>query len=89
MTLDFAKIDYAKFWAKQRYHHERYKRRVESMPRKLPCQACHGMGGEIEPVLDTGEGPWEECGWCEGTGLLTPWLRGLWLREQRPRKAAA
>jgi hypothetical protein len=66
-----------------RRHHERFVRYVEAMPRKLICQDCGGAGGEIEVVLDFGEGPWEECGWCEGTGLVTPFLRGMWLAYKR------
>jgi DnaJ-class molecular chaperone len=78
MSVDYAKLDY-------RYitHHHRYSKRVESMPRKLVCQECRGAGGFNEPILDDGTGPWEPCGWCEGTGFVTPWLRGMWLRYQR------
>ena len=59
-------------------HFVRWKRRVKQFD--LPCQECGGSGGEVEPVLDYGEGPWIVCGWCEGTGGLDPWRRGLWLR---------
>ena len=44
------------------------------VPRKVPetlqCPACRGLGGETESILDTGEGPWYECGWCVGRGTL-------------------
>ena len=62
-------------------HHERYARRV-SLHTSLVCQECGGGGGSVEPVLDDGSGPWEPCGWCEGTGRLTPFLRGMWLRQK-------
>jgi DnaJ-class molecular chaperone len=67
------------YW-KLRAHHLRYKRHIEAMPRKLVCQDCGGMGGETDVILDDGTGPWEECGWCEGTGFVTPHRRGQWLR---------
>lgn len=77
-TANYAKLD-----SDYQRHHERYKRRVEAMPRKLVCQECGGMGGWVEPVLDFGQGPFEQCGWCEGTGYVTPWLRGQWLKFNR------
>lgn len=76
-------IDYAKLDFRYRRHHERWKRRVESRHPKLMCQACGGMGGNVEPVLDFGQGPWEECGWCEGTGYVDAHRRAFWLREKR------
>ena len=72
-------VDYAKHDYKSRQHHLRYKRFVESMPRKLYCQDCGGSGGEVVPMCDDGSGPFESCGWCEGTGLVTPKIRGIWL----------
>ena len=77
-------IDYAKLgwrWQRQR---QRFARRVEADG--LTCQDCGGAGGEREPILDDGSGPWEECGWCQGTGLVTPWLRGQWLKYKRMEK---
>jgi hypothetical protein len=62
-------------------HHRRFRRFVES--RKLTCQDCGGAGGYKEPILDDGTGPWFECGWCEGTGYITPHGRGVWLRFKR------
>jgi hypothetical protein len=59
-------------------HHARYKAFVEW--HGILCQDCGGAGGSVEPVLDDGSGPWEACGWCEGTGKVTRWLRGEWLR---------
>jgi DnaJ-class molecular chaperone len=76
---------YAKLASDWRRHHARFKRFVEKM--KLTCQECRGMGGAVEPVLDDGSGPFEPCGWCEGTGYVTPRLRSLWLRMRREEKA--
>ena len=78
---DYARLDYYRG-----EHHRRYARRVGSQIPILTCQDCGGAGGEVEPVLDDGSGPWYDCGWCEGTGRLTPWLRGQWLRCQKRRR---
>lgn len=77
---DYAKLD----WYYEQ-HHRRFRARVEQRRPRLICQECRGGGGWTEPILDDGTGPWEPCGWCESTGYVTPWVRGLWLREQ-PRK---
>lgn len=79
-------MDYAKYDYKNQRHHERYVRYVNSMPKKLTCQECGGAGGEVEPVLNYGEGPWMACGFCEGTGRMTPYVRGLWLKWKRQEK---
>ncbi len=68
-------------------HHQRFKLRVQKT--KLTCQECGGAGGEIEPVTDYGQGPFIDCGWCEGTGLMTPWLRGQWLKCKREERRIA
>jgi hypothetical protein len=73
--LSYAKLDY-----RTRQHHARLRLRVESMPRKLVCQECGGMGGWTEVVNPEIGGPWFECGYCEGLGYVTPWMRGQWLR---------
>lgn len=74
-------------WVKWSYviraHHDRFVRYIKSQERKLVCQECGGGGGWAEPILDDGTGPWEQCGWCEGTGYMTRWSRGLWLRYKR------
>ena len=72
-------IDYAKFAYRSRHHRQRYKSRVMARKPQLVCQECGGGGGWIEPVLDFGEGPWEQCGWCEGTGLMDGHRRADWL----------
>lgn len=76
-------IDYARWGYEIRSHHQRYKKFIDSMERKLVCQECRGAGGEVIPILDYGQGPFEQCGWCEGIGYVTPHLRGIWLRYQR------
>ena len=78
--IDYARLDYL-----QRTHRERYIRHVRLMEKPLPCQECCGSGGWTEYVI-ANSGPWVECGWCEGTGLLTPHLRGQWLRYKRREK---
>ena len=77
------RINYAKMDSDHRRHHERLQRRIAAMPRKLVCQACRGQGGEREIIDPEIGGPWFECGWCEGLGFVTPYLRGVWLRCQR------
>lgn len=72
--INYPRLD---FYARQ--HRARYSKYVQSMPNKLICQDCKGAGGDSERTLDDGTGPWYECGWCEGTGLLTKHIRGIWL----------
>ena len=79
-------IDYARLNYQWRAHHARFKRRVEAMPRKLICQDCRGEGGYTESIMEDGSGPSYDCGWCEGTGLVTPWRRAEWLRFRREEK---
>ena len=78
-SIDYKRMDY--YWAK---HHERYKNRVSNG--NLTCQECRGDGGWKETILDDGSGPWFGCGYCEGTGRITPWLRGMWLKFKRQEK---
>ena len=86
------RYDYAKASWRYRQHHMRFKARVEAQRPRLYCQECGGSGGETVPLCDDGSGPFEDCGFCEGTGLTTPWERGWWLRwkreEKRMKKAA-
>ena len=80
---------YAMLDWKMAHHHARLKRFIGTMATKLTCQECHGQGGEIEVVIpETGQGPWYDCGFCEGIGLVTPWARGGWLRYKRQEKRA-
>lgn len=69
-----------------RCHRERWRRRVESIKPQLTCQECRGGGGEIEVIDPYIGGPFMECGYCEGTGLVDPHRRSLWLRHQRELK---
>lgn len=68
-----------------RRHHNRYKKFVETRENRLSCQDCGGRGEFVDDVI-AGYCLYVECGWCEGTGLLTPHLRSLWLRERRKLK---
>lgn len=77
MTL----INYPKLTWLRRQHHERFARRVNAG--KLICQVCRGNGEYVDDAIEYGYGPFVECGWCEGTRKVTPWLRGQWLRLKR------
>lgn len=79
-------VDYAKLWYYRRQHTSRLERYVRSLVKPLRCQECGGRGGWIEPVLEDGSGPYETCVFCEGIGLITPRMRGIWLRLQREAK---
>jgi len=78
-------------WVKQcsdyRRHYLRRKARIKKIPqnKQLVCQDCKGAGGEIER-LEYEQGPWVNCGWCEGLGVLLPWERGQWLRIMKEEK---
>lgn len=82
-------VDYARLGYRYLSHHKRLARHVAAMPKKLVCQDCGGFGGEVIPVLDYGQGPFETCGYCEGLGYVTRWMRGVWLRHQLDKKFAA
>lgn len=77
--VDYKRLNH--YWQR---HHVRFERFVEG--RKLTCMDCRGKGGETQPVLEDGSGPWESCGWCEGTGYMTPQARGLWLGYKKEDK---
>jgi len=36
----------------------------------FPCWVCKGQGGEKQQICDDGSGPYDECGYCEGKGLI-------------------
>lgn len=76
---------YAQLSWKYRQHHERFKRFVDTCCQHLICMECGGEGGEIERICEQG-GPWIDCGFCEGTGLMTPHMRGQWLRWKKEEK---
>lgn len=77
-------VDYPRVRYERGRRHERYRRFVEGMEWKLVCQECRGSGGDHPNYLSYDPG--EQCGFCEGTGLVTPWLRGLWLGWKREEK---
>lgn len=83
------KSAYAQLNWKMFQHHERFVRFVNAMAHPLVCQECGGGGGETEVILDDGTGPWMGCGFCEGTGLMTPHMRGQWLLWKKQDKAKA
>jgi hypothetical protein len=81
VTVQFDPI-FAKIMWKEYYHHERFKKRVATS--KLICQEGGGIGGWNEYPAGPFMGAlWMECGWCEGTGRVTPLLRGQWLKYKR------
>lgn len=36
----------------------------------IQCPMCNGYGSYIEPVLDYGDGPRYDCGYCKGKGRM-------------------
>lgn len=79
--MDYPRMDYL-----YRHHHLRYERYIEC--HGLTCQDCRGAGGEIDVISWDLGGPWVACDWCEGTGKMTRWLRGQWLRMKKEEKRA-
>lgn len=69
-----------------RQHYIRYVAYVLGMDHPLTCQDCKGTGGEYDIVDPEIGGPWIACGWCEGTGVMTPYMRALWLRLKKEDK---
>ena len=82
------KYDYAEIGWKQSHHHKRWRLRVENRKPQLICQECRGEGGYTEAILwdGIGGGPFYDCGWCEGTGLVDSSRRALWLYYKRLEK---
>lgn len=82
--VDYAKLDYDRL-----RHHRRYVAFVNAMPKKLTCQACGGEGSFVDDVV-FGHVIRVQCDWCEGTGLVTPYMRCAWLRlSHKQRKVSA
>jgi len=75
-AVDYPRLDYYR-----RRHRERFAALVEK--EGLLCQECGGAGEYHEIISSELGGPWYDCGWCEGTGKVTRWLRGQWLRWKR------
>ena len=69
--------NYARMNYVYRQHHARYREYVKA--HGLHCQDCDGRG---EHGGDSMEPP-EPCGWCESTGRVTRWMRGMWLTWRR------
>ena len=82
-----SEINYVKLASDSQRHHERFRKFVEKS--KLTCMECGGAGGFKEVILDDGTGPWDECWSCEGTGYMSPHMRGQWLRWKRKEKRAS
>ena len=79
MKTDYRKNDYY-----FRSHHQRFAKFVQQ--KGLSCQECRGEGGWKEIIDPEIGGPWFDCGWCEGTGFMTPFNRGYWLRYKKQEK---
>ena len=77
------RIDYRRMDYEHRQHYERRKRYVEA--NGLVCQDCGGVGQYVEEWHDYWP-RYEMCGWCEGTGKVTRWERGMWLRYKQGEK---
>lgn len=73
-------IDYSRMDYQDQAHHARYKKYVEQ--NGLVCQECGGAGDYVADNFG-GYSLYEVCGWCEGTGKVTRWMRGLWLRFRK------
>ena len=79
--------DYPRLNYYMRQHHERFRKFVLSRPNLLFCMECRGEGGWREIISWEIGGPWYDCGWCEGTGYMTPHARGMWLTFKKQEKA--
>jgi len=75
--------NYSRLDWKWRHHHQRYKNFIEN--HGLVCQECGG-GGELLYDRFDWYNLYEVCGWCEGTGKVTRWRRGAWLRLKKLEK---
>jgi len=41
------------------------------MAKSFPCWVCKGHGGERDIIIpETGQGPWYDCQYCEGEGMI-------------------
>ena len=51
----------------------------DSMILQVKCPCCNGEGGEHDIITDDGQGPYYECGFCNGNGTVAIWQRLVWL----------
>ena len=77
------KINYEKLNWKFLHHLQRYKKYIKK--NGLICQECGGSGELLYDRIDW-HNLYEICGWCEGTGKVTRWIRGVWLRMKKEEK---
>ena len=79
-----SEVDYPRLDYQSKEHHKRFKKYVER--NGLLCQECRGAGEVVNDYHDNGVGLepiYIECGWCIGTGKITRWARGQWLKYKR------
>ena len=93
---DYDGFDYNRLDYYSRCHRERRKRFVQSMLHPLHCMECGGSGKELVDSIDFGDDSvsiiqsiYDDCGWCNGIGLMTPHERGMWLTMKREEKREA
>lgn len=43
---------------------------MKKIIKKVQCPMCRGNGGYTEAVLDDGSGPFYDCGYCIGEGVM-------------------
>ena len=48
----------------------------------VQCAGCHGEGGKVDVVLEDGSGPFDECGYCKGTGRTSRQMN-YWIMRWR------
>lgn len=59
---------------------------MNSNEKLYTCQYCHGYGGEVDVILDYGEGPFVECWVCDGKGEVTGKQRSIYLHVMKEMK---
>lgn len=82
--IDWSKYDYNRDDYYRRLHYIRFETHVKV--NGLLCQECGGVGEYVDEYIDH-HAIYQHCGWCEGTGLVTKWLRGQWLKYKRLEKS--
>lgn len=51
------------------------------MSEEVMCPMCHGEGGYTEVIDPELGGPWEPCGLCKGTGIVSQSQRMRYVRS--------